>query len=54
MTIGGWIVMILSVGGVTSLLAWCIYKVLTTPGESERLHGFDLNPPDQEEEGLPN
>jgi hypothetical protein len=31
MTIGGWITMILSVGFVTGLFAWCIYRVLKGP-----------------------
>ena len=31
MTTGGWINLILSVGTVTILFAWCIYRVLTAP-----------------------
>ncbi|WP_175414724.1 hypothetical protein [Nibricoccus aquaticus] len=31
MTTGGWINLILSVGTVTTLFAWCIYRVLTAP-----------------------
>ena len=38
MTSGGWMVMVLSVVGMTSLLAWCVYKVLSTPGSTEHLH----------------
>jgi hypothetical protein len=50
MTVGGWIVMLLSVGGVTALLGWCVYKVVTTPGSAERLHSqADIEPPDVEE-----
>lgn len=50
MTAGGWVVMLLSVGGVTSLLLWCIYKVLTTPGSTERIHSqADIETPDVEE-----
>lgn len=30
MTTGGWAIMLLSVGFVTTLFAWCIWKVLTT------------------------
>ncbi len=48
MTAGGWIVMTLSVGSVTALFVWCIYKVLTTPDETEKIHGFDARTPDQE------
>jgi hypothetical protein len=50
MTTGGWIVMLVSVGTVCSLLAWCLFKVLTTPGETEHLHGFEQDPPDVENE----
>ncbi len=31
MTIGGWIFMILSVGFVVALAAFCFYRVLTAP-----------------------
>jgi hypothetical protein len=50
MTTGGWIVMALSVGTVTSLLTFCIWKVLTVPGESEHVHGFEFETPDEHEE----
>src|SRR5690606_24483079 len=46
MTPGGWIILIVSVGTVTSLFAWCIYKVLSLPGETEKIHGFEAEPPD--------
>lgn len=47
MTVGGWITMLLSVGFVTGLLAWCIFKVLTTPGGDEHLHSqVDIDPQD--------
>lgn len=29
MTLGGWITMILSVGSVTVLFIWCLWKVLS-------------------------
>jgi hypothetical protein len=35
MTPGGWISLILSVGGVLTLFSWCIYRVLKAP---EREH----------------
>ena len=38
MTTGGWIIMTLSVGFVTGLLAWCITKVVTTPSSTEHMH----------------
>lgn len=37
MTIGGWINMILSVGFVVSLFCWCVYRVLRSPTDPERL-----------------
>lgn len=46
MTPGGWIIMLASVGSVTALFGWCIYKVLTTPDEAERVHGFEIETPD--------
>lgn len=49
MTIGGWIIMLLSVGGVTLLFAWCLYKVLSTPGETKKVHGFEIETPDEKE-----
>ncbi len=39
MTTGGWILMLLSVGFVSSLLIWCVYQVLVTPDSEESLHG---------------
>ena len=51
MTMGGWIIMLLSVGGVTGLIGWCIYKVLATPGSTEHLHSqADIETPDIDEE----
>ena len=41
MTDGGWIILVLSVGSVTGLFAWCLYMVLTIPHETEHLHGFE-------------
>lgn len=50
MTVGGWITMLLSVGSVVSLFVWCIIKVVTSPGESESMHGFEFETPDKEAE----
>ena len=51
MTPAGWIIMVLCVTGMTGLLAWCIYKVVTTPGSTEHLHSqADIETPDVEEE----
>ena len=35
MTIGGWINMLLSVGGVTTLFIWCLYRILSHNPEEE-------------------
>lgn len=44
----GWIIMLVSVGFTTGLLAWCLYKVLSEPGETEHLHSqADIDPHDQ-------
>lgn len=48
MTPGGWIVMVLSVGSVVLAFGWCVYRVLTTPNETDKVHGFDRHPPDEE------
>jgi hypothetical protein len=51
MTLGGWIVMMLSVGSVTALLIWCIYMVMATPGSTEHLHSqADIETPDAKED----
>lgn len=47
MSAGGWIIMALSVGGVTALITWCVIKILSTPGESDKLHGFEIETPDE-------
>jgi hypothetical protein len=49
MTPGGWFVMLLSVGTVTGVFLWCLWKVLRTPDESEKLHGFSFETPDEKE-----
>ncbi|HUI07932.1 MAG TPA: hypothetical protein VL486_13105 [Verrucomicrobiae bacterium] len=38
MTIGGWIIMIVSVGFVTGFLGWCIYRVVREPEAPKKLH----------------
>tara|TARA_B100000949_G_scaffold115930_1_gene102414 strand:- start:236 stop:391 length:156 start_codon:yes stop_codon:yes gene_type:complete len=47
MTFGGWIILIISVGTVVTLFTWCIYKVLSIPGETEYLRGFEQEIPDE-------
>ncbi len=41
MTPGGWITMILSVGFVTGLFAWCISRVLSAPDPEHHIHGME-------------
>jgi hypothetical protein len=38
--------MIVSVVAVCALLAWCVYKIVTTPNETEHIHGFEQETPD--------
>jgi hypothetical protein len=48
MTLGGWLVMIVSVGTVTGLFIWCIYKVMTEKKtDDHHIHGLDIETPDQ-------
>jgi hypothetical protein len=52
LTAAGWVTMILSVGFVTALLGWCVYKVIATPDTAEHVHSqADIEPPDVEDEG---
>lgn len=39
MSAGGWIIMLLSVGGMTWFFVWCVYKVLSIPGSETHIHG---------------
>lgn len=48
MTIGGWIMLILSVGSAVTLFTWCIYKVVTIPDETDHIKGFKGNDPEHE------
>ncbi len=41
MTVAGWCILAVSVGGVTGVFLWSIWKVLTAPDEAEHIHGFD-------------
>ncbi len=49
MTAAGWLVMILSVGTVCGLFAWCMWKVMSTPNETEHMKGIQDHTPDVEE-----
>jgi len=49
MTLSGWVVMVLSVGFMTALAAWCVYRVMKEPQASERIHSQDgIDTRDQE------
>lgn len=48
MSVSALIVLVLSVGAITGLFAWCIYRVLITPESSEHLHGFEQELPDKD------
>ena len=39
MTLDGWIVMLLSVGGTTAFFFWCIRRVLRSPDSTGKMHG---------------
>ena len=39
MTLGGWIVMLLSVGGTTGFFFWCIGRVLGPPDRTGKVRG---------------
>ena len=50
MTTIGWIIMLLSVGSVTVLFVWCLYRVLVHTPDVEKLHGIDdIETPDTTE-----
>jgi len=46
LTPAGWFVLVVSVGSVTTLFAWCVWKVFTAPVEADRVHGFEMETPD--------
>ncbi len=50
MTTQGWIILLVSVSAVTTLFTWCVYKVLSIPGETEHMHGVEFQTPDEIEE----
>ena len=39
MTTGGWIIMLLSVGGTTGFFVWCIARVLGPPDRTGKVRG---------------
>lgn len=42
--------MLISVGAVTTLFVWCVIKVIRTPEETKRVHGFEFETPDEKAE----
>ena len=50
MTLEGWLMMIIAVGGVSVFLGWCVYKIVSTPEATEHVHSqADIEPPDVRE-----
>jgi hypothetical protein len=41
MTWGGWLTMILSVGFVSILFVWCVWKVLFSVQDEGHIHGME-------------
>lgn len=50
MTTSGWIIMFLSVGSVSGLFGWCLYRVLAHKPPVEKLHGLNIDTQDIEED----
>lgn len=51
MTLGGWIIMIASVGAVTTFFVWCLAKVLRQPESAQHIHSpADIDTRDTREE----
>lgn len=48
MNAAGLIIMLLSVGGATTFFVWCLYRVFTTPNETEHLHSTYDHTPDED------
>lgn len=49
MSAAGWVIMIASVLGMTTLFFWCIRKVLTLPEANKHIHSqSDIDPRDQD------
>jgi hypothetical protein len=50
MTLAGWIILFASITPVILVFGWCFWKILSTPNETEHIHGFEKEPPDVAEE----
>jgi len=53
MTTGGWINMIVSVGLVTALFGWCVFRVLFGKPKPGHLHGMDIDTGDKYDKPRP-
>ena len=50
MSLYGWIILVLSVGGITGSLIWCLARVLRNQGQQDRLRSTaDLDPGDPDQ-----
>jgi len=46
----GWILMIGSITATTTLLTWCLWKILREPTRAEHIHSqLDIDPHDRDE-----
>lgn len=50
MTLGGWITLILAIGGVTLWMIWCFVRVFSTRDVSHLAAETTIDPPDEQEE----
>lgn len=50
MNSGGWVIMLLSVGGVTAFFLWTLFMVLTRKPGSPEIHSTLDEPPDIDED----
>jgi len=45
MSLYGWVILVISVGGTTGFLVWCLARVLRNQGQQDRLRSTaDLDP----------
>lgn len=50
MTTAGWLIMLISVGAVSLLFGWCLFRVLFRRPPLDHLHGLNIEPPDVKED----
>ena len=46
MTLAGWIILFISIGMISFLFGWCLYKVFSFPGENRHGDGAETKPYD--------